>query len=224
MNQRREAIGYSLLFHWVLNGCQRAPSKDCSILLSRGRQVIADQLKRIYVEGLRILYNAENQLMKELPRMAKAATSEELSVRLTKRLEQAKEHVASLEKIFTAIKMSPRGERCTRTEHLIKEGLQMIGKHLLPEQLNGELITIMQSIESQEIAGYGWVGAHARFLKEDTGIFLLEKILEEVKVTAETWAQLSDRNIAMVTKVDPPDGGSDQWQKAAIANAGTARN
>ena len=81
-------------------------------------------MKHLYVEGLKNLYSAENQLVKALPKMANAATSEDLRAGFEAHLEQTKEHVSRLEKIFSVIGESPKGEKCKGMEGLIKEGAE----------------------------------------------------------------------------------------------------
>jgi hypothetical protein len=91
-----------------------------------------NRLKHLYVEELKDLYSAENQLVKALPKMAKAATSEELRAAFEGHLDQTKEHVVRLEKIFKALGESPNGKKCRGMEALIKEGGELIEEDLAP--------------------------------------------------------------------------------------------
>jgi len=79
-------------------------------------------LKELYIDELKDLYNAENQLVKALPKMAKAASSDELRQGFEEHLEQTKGHVQRLEKIFQALGESPKGKKCKGMEGLIEEG------------------------------------------------------------------------------------------------------
>ena len=81
-----------------------------------------NRLKHLYVEELKDLYSAENQLVKALPKMAKAATSSDLRAGFEGHLEQTKEHVSRFEEIFKALGESPKGKKCKGMEGLIKEG------------------------------------------------------------------------------------------------------
>jgi ferritin-like metal-binding protein YciE len=83
-----------------------------------------NRLKHLYVEELKDLYNAENQLVKALPKIAKAATAEDLRAGFEEHLEQTKGHVDRLEKIFKALGESPKGKKCKGMEGLIKEGAE----------------------------------------------------------------------------------------------------
>ena len=83
-------------------------------------------LKELYVEELKDIYNAENQLVKALPKLAKAAASDELRQGFEEHLEQTKGHVARLEQIFEALEESPKGKKCAGMEGLVEEGSEVI--------------------------------------------------------------------------------------------------
>jgi ferritin-like metal-binding protein YciE len=99
-----------------------------------------DNLKELYVEELKDLYSAENQLVKALPKMAKAASSGELRQGFEKHLEQTKGHVQRLEKVFQALEESPKGKKCKGMEGLIEEGAEVMEENFedsLMEVLSG---------------------------------------------------------------------------------------
>src|ERR1700693_4092821 len=150
-----------------------------------------NRLKHLYVEELKDLYSAENQLLKALPKMAKAATSEELSAGFEEHLNQTKEHVARLEKIFKALGESPKGKKCKGMEGLIKEGAEMIEENPAPEELDAGLISAAQRVEHYEIAGYGCVSTYANLLGEEQAVSLLRQTLEEEKETDKKLTQLA---------------------------------
>jgi ferritin-like metal-binding protein YciE len=154
-------------------------------------QMKVNRLKHLYVEELKDLYSAENQLVKALPKMAKAASSEDLRAGFEGHLKQTKEHVARLEKIFKALGESPKGKRCKGMEGLIKEGGEMIAEDPAPEELDAGLISAAQRVEHYEIAGYGCVRAYAKLLGEDQAVSLLGETLEEEKETDRKLTQLS---------------------------------
>src|SRR5690349_5451055 len=83
-------------------------------------------LRELYIDQLKDLYSAENQLVKALPKMAKAANSDELRQGFDEHLEQTKGHVQRLEQIFEALEESPKGKKCAGMEGLIKEGSEVI--------------------------------------------------------------------------------------------------
>jgi hypothetical protein len=104
-----------------------------------------DRLRHLYVEELKDLYSAENQLVKALPKMARASTSGDLRAGFEGHLEQTKEHVARLEKIFKALGESPNGKKCKGIEGLIKEGGELIAEDPAPEELDAGLISLRRS-------------------------------------------------------------------------------
>src|ERR1700676_2287738 len=143
----------------------------------------ANRLRHLYVEELKDLYSAENQLVKALPKMGKASTSEDLRAGFEEHLDQTKEHVARLEKIFKALEESPNGKKCKGMEGLIKEGAEMIDEDPAPEELDAGLISAAQRVEHYEMAGYGCVSAYAKLLGESQAESLLRLTFEEEKET-----------------------------------------
>jgi ferritin-like metal-binding protein YciE len=150
-----------------------------------------NRLKHLYIEELKDLYSAENQLVRALPKMAKAASSEDLRAGFEEHLGQTKEHVARLEKIFKALEESPKGKKCKGMEGLIKEGGEMIEEVLAPEELDAGLISAAQRVEHYEIAGYGCVRTYAHLLGEDQAVSLLQQTLDEEKDTDAKLTQLA---------------------------------
>ena len=151
----------------------------------------ANRLKHLYVEELKDLYSAESQMVKALPKMAKAATSEELRAGFQEHLKQTRGHVARLEEIFKTLEESPKGKKCKGMEGLIKEGGEMIAEDLTPEELDAGLISAAQRVEHYEIAGYGCVSTYAKLLGEDAAESLLRQTLEEEKETDEKLTDLA---------------------------------
>jgi ferritin-like metal-binding protein YciE len=113
-------------------------------------------LKVLYIDELRDIYNAENQLVKALPKMAKASTSDDLRVGFEEHLEQTKGHVQRLEQIFAELDEKPTGKKCKGMEGLVQEGKEMIDEQE-GEVLDAGLISAAQRVEHYEIAAYGCV-------------------------------------------------------------------
>lgn len=153
----------------------------------------ANRLQHLYIEELKDIYSAENQMVKALPKMAKAATSEDLRDGFEAHLEQTKEHVDRLEKIFKALSESPKGKKCAGMEGLIKEGGEMIEEDLESDELDAGLISAAQRVEHYEIAAYGCVCAYAKLLGEDQALTLLRQTLQEEKDTDKKLSDLADR-------------------------------
>jgi len=147
-------------------------------------------LKELYIDELKDLYNAENQLLKALPKMAKAATSEDLSGGFEEHLEQTKGHVQRLEDIFKQLGESPKGKKCKGMEGLIEEGSEAIDEYD-GELLDAALIGAAQRVEHYEMAGYGTVIAFAEELGESDHLELLNQTLEEEKQTDQKLTDLA---------------------------------
>ncbi len=182
-----------------------------------------NHLKHLYVEEMKDLYSAESQLVKALPKMAKASTSEDLRAGFEEHLNQTREHVARLEKIFKALGESPKGKKCNGMEGLIKEGAEMIEEDPAPEELDAGLISAAQRVEHYEIAGYGCVSTYAKLLGEDQAVSLLRQTLGEEKETDKKLSQLADRINLEAANSSESAGGSGQPGKAATMKAKTAR-
>ncbi len=149
-------------------------------------------LKELYIDELRDLYSAENQLTKALPKMAKAANSEELRTGFEEHLEQTKGHVNRLEQIFKELGEKPTGKKCKGMEGLIEEGKEMIEEQE-GEALDAGLISAAQRVEHYEIAGYGCVRTYANLLGEDDAAELLDQTLDEEKETDQKLTALAEK-------------------------------
>jgi ferritin-like metal-binding protein YciE len=148
-------------------------------------------LKELYIDELKDLYNAENQLVKALPKMAKAASSQELRAGFEGHLEQTRGHVQRLEQIFERLDENPKGKKCRGMEGLVEEGSELMGEDFEAALLDAALIGAAQRVEHYEIAAYGTVRAFAEELGESEHVSLLEETLEEEKETDEKLTQLA---------------------------------
>jgi ferritin-like metal-binding protein YciE len=180
-----------------------------------------NQLKELYVEELRDIYNAENQLIKALPKMAKASTSDELRAGFEEHLEQTKGHAQRLEQIFSALGEKPSGKKCKGMEGLIEEGKEMIEDDLDGEAKDAGLISAAQRVEHYEIAAYGCVRTYAKILGEEEAASLLEQTLEEEKETDQKLTELAE-NINLEAA---GSGGEDneEEQRRSPARRGKAK-
>lgn len=184
----------------------------------------ANRLKHLYIEELKDLYSAENQLVKALPKMAKAATSPKLRAGFEEHLEQTKGHVSRLEQIFKGLDESPKGKTCKGMEGLVKEGAEMIEEDPAPEELDAGLISAAQRVEHYEIAGYGCVRTYAELLGEDEAASLLEETLQEEKATDEKLTQLAGEiNVEAANSGAEETAGESRESKKQTKNAKSAR-
>jgi len=147
-------------------------------------------LKELFVDELKDLYSAENQLIKALPKMAKAATSDDLRAGFEEHLEQTKEHARRLEEICTELGEKPTGKKCAGMEGLIEEGKEMMGE-LEQDVLDAAMISAAQRVEHYEIAAYGTVRTYAELLGHERAVELLEQTLEEEKETDQKLTELA---------------------------------
>jgi ferritin-like metal-binding protein YciE len=150
-----------------------------------------DSLKELHVDELKDLYSAENQLTKALPKMAKAASSEELRQGFEEHLEQTKGHVERLRQIFEMLGEKPTGKKCVGMEGLIKEGAEIMSEDFEDEVMDAALISAAQRVEHYEIAAYGTVAAYADLLGESEQASLLRETLDEEKETDQKLTDLS---------------------------------
>ena len=154
-----------------------------------------DTLESLLTDELKDLYSAENQLIKALPKMAKNANTDELRRAFEEHLEQTKEHAQRIERICDDMGISPKGKKCVGMEGLIEEGKEIMTEAEDPGVLDAGMIGAAQKVEHYEIAGYGTASAHARQLGFNNAVKLLEKTLEEEKLTDEKLTKLAENQV-----------------------------
>src|ERR1700693_2109541 len=148
-------------------------------------------LRELYIDELKDIYNAENQLVKALPKMAQAATSQELRQGFEEHLEQTKGHVQRLEQIFQKLEESPKGKKCKGMEGLVEEGSEVMEEDFEGALMDAAIIGAAQRVEHYEIAAYGTVCAFAEELGETEQNSLLNETLQEKKETDEKLINLA---------------------------------
>jgi ferritin-like metal-binding protein YciE len=149
-------------------------------------------LEDLLVEELKDLYSAENQLLKAIPKMAKAATSKALKSGFEKHLKQTEGHVERLEQVCELFDVSPKGKKCKAMEGLIEEGGDVIKEDAEPEVKDAALIAAAQRVEHYEIAGYGCVRTYAKLLGNDKAARLLQQTLDEEGDTDKALTKLAE--------------------------------
>jgi ferritin-like metal-binding protein YciE len=149
----------------------------------------------LLLEELRDLYDAEKQLTKALPKMAKASSSEQLRAAFEAHLQQTEGHVERLEQIFEQLGEKASGKKCAAMSGLIKEGEEVASDTNEDSVRDAGLIAAAQKVEHYEISGYGSVRTHARMLGHDHAVRLLQETLEEEKQTDEKLNTLAERMI-----------------------------
>jgi ferritin-like metal-binding protein YciE len=145
-------------------------------------------LKETFIDELKDLYDAEKQLIKGLPKMAKAAESEELRAAFEKHLEETEIHVERLEQVFELLDEEAKGKKCKGMAGLLEEGSELIQE----KAGDAALICAAQKVEHYEIASYGSLVAWGEIMGEDEAVELLQQTLEEEKITDETLTTLAE--------------------------------
>ena len=148
-------------------------------------------LHELYVEQLRDLYDAEQQIIKALPEMIDAAQSEDLKEALNEHLDVTKEQASRLEKIFNGLGEKPKGERCKGMQGVLAEGSDLVGKIENEEVRDAAIIASAQRVEHYEMAGYGTARTYATMLGEEEAGKLLEQTLNEEKEADEKLTDLA---------------------------------
>jgi ferritin-like metal-binding protein YciE len=155
--------------------------------------VLQSKLKELYVDELKDIYSAETQLVKALPKMAKAAVSAELRNGFQEHLTQTEGHVTRLEQIFEELGEKPTGKKCEAMAGLIKEGGEAAEEDYEGDVKDSALIGAAQRVEHYEIAAYGTVRAMAEKLGDEKAVQLLTQTLQEEKDTDVKLSKLSDK-------------------------------
>ncbi|HEV3392183.1 MAG TPA: ferritin-like domain-containing protein [Chthoniobacterales bacterium] len=151
-----------------------------------------DNLRKLYIEELRDLYSAENQLLKALPKMAKGAASTELKQAFDNHLEETEGHVERLEEIFEDLDENPKGKTCQAMKGLVEEGSEILEEEGEESVLDAGIIAAAQKVEHYEIASYGTVRTFAELLGEKEAVKLLQQTLDEEGAADEKLNELAE--------------------------------
>src|SRR5688572_1212102 len=149
-------------------------------------------LEELLVDELKDLYSAENQIIKALPRMAKAASAPELKRAFERHLEETRRQVERLNQIGEALDIKFTGKKCKGMEGLIEEGKEVMEEDLDENALDAGLIGAAQKVEHYEIAGYGTARTHAEVLGLSKVAKLLQQTLDEEGATDKKLTQLAE--------------------------------
>jgi ferritin-like metal-binding protein YciE len=158
-----------------------------------GMQMTQNNLKSLYVDELRDLYSCEQQLIKAIPKMAKAANSDELRKGFEEHLEQTRGHATRLEKILTGLGEPVKGKKCKGMAGIVAEGGEMMSEDFEGALMDAALISAAQRVEHYEIAAYGAVHAYATLMDESDAASLLQQTLDEEKETDQRLTKLSEQ-------------------------------
>jgi ferritin-like metal-binding protein YciE len=148
-------------------------------------------MQDLFLHELKDLYSAEKQLVRALPKMAKAASSEHLRNAIEMHLDETKVQVERLEQVFQMLDKKPRAEKCEAMEGLIKEGEKLIEEDGDESVKDAGMIGAAQKVEHYEIAGYGCVRTYAEMLGMHKAAELLQMTLDEEKAADEKLNELA---------------------------------
>lgn len=148
-------------------------------------------LTELFLGELADIYDAEHQLVKALPKMAKAATSTQLQKAILSHLEETKGHVKKVEQVFECFDKKARGKTCEATKGLLKEGDEIAADFKASPAVNAALISAAQKVEHYEMASYGCLHEWAGLLGNQQAADLLESILNEEKAANESLTKLA---------------------------------
>jgi ferritin-like metal-binding protein YciE len=146
----------------------------------------------LFLDSLRDLYDAEKQITKALPKMSKAATSDELKAAFEQHLQVTRRQVERLDQIFTQLDEKPTGKKCAAMAGLIEEGEELIKEGKPSPILDAGLIGAAQKVEHYEMAGYGTARTFANLLGHTQAAQLLQDTLEEEKETDQQLTELAE--------------------------------
>ena len=167
-----------------------------------------DSLRSLYVDELKDLYSAENQILKGLPRMIKAASNKELKRAFAQHEKMTQRQVKRLERVFRELGERPGGKKCVGMEGLVEEVKELIKEKPEPEVLDAGLISKAQHIEHYEMAGYGTVRTYARTLGYQQQQALLQETLDEEQMTDKLLTKIAESGINV--EAVEPEGDDDE--------------
>jgi ferritin-like metal-binding protein YciE len=180
-------------------------------------------LHEVLVAELRDLYSAENQLVKALPRLSKAAENEELKQAFSDHLEETKGHVERLKQVFTLLEQKPTGKHCNGMEGLIEEGKEAIDEEEEGEAYDIGLIGAAARVEHYEIAGYTAVIAMAHGLSLAEIAEVLNETLDEENAAREKLETKNEELIASAADSDSNAEVDENEDESGTATAKTSK-
>jgi ferritin-like metal-binding protein YciE len=160
-------------------------------------------LQDAFVDELRDVLSAEKQLLKALPKMAKAVDSEKLRSAMKQHLEETKTHVERLENVFASIDLAARSKKCDAMAGILEEGSSLLEEDAAPEVMDAMIIAAAQKVEHYEIATYGTLCTWARLLGHTEALKLLKETMNEEEKTDKALSQLAESiNVAAMEPVE----------------------
>jgi ferritin-like metal-binding protein YciE len=184
----------------------------------------AENLREALVDEIRDLYNAEKQLVKALPKMAKGAESDELREAFEQHLQETEGQVTRLERVFELLDEKPRGKHCAGMAGIVEEGSEKLQEDLEGSVLDACLIASAQKVEHYEISGYGTAIAWAEALGLGEVCDVLNETLEEEKAADEKLSALAESGINQAATAGESEGDEmEDEDEETMTRAGSTR-
>lgn len=177
-----------------------------------------ESLQDLYVHELKDIYSAEKQITRALPKLAKAASSEELKNAFEEHLEQTQEQVSRLETIFKRMEERAAGPKCKGMEGLLVEGDEFVKEEAAPPVHDAGMIVAAQKVEHYEIAAYGGLCTFAELLGYEEDLELLKQTLSEEKQTDEKLTELAGTLNEQADQSGPESDGSEESENTRTAS------
>jgi ferritin-like metal-binding protein YciE len=185
----------------------------------------AGTLHDAFIDELRDVYNAEQQITKALPKMIKAASSRELQKAFASHLEETKGQIARLEEVFEAVDEKVRGKKCDGMAGIIEEGKSAMGEDFDDQTMDAALIASAQRVEHYEMAAYGTLVAWAEAMGHTDAAGLLQATLDEEKATDEKLSALAEGGINQsAADIAHPDQDEEEAARAKPAGRAKAKS
>ncbi len=176
-----------------------------------------DSLDSLFEDELKDIYDAEKQITKALPKMIKKAGADELRSAFEDHLEQTRQHIERLERVFEMLEMPARGKKCIGMENLLKEGQEMMADAEDDDTRDALMIAAAQKVEHYEIATYGTLRVWANLLGHGDAAALFEETLDEEKETDQALTGIAESFVNQAAA--DTDDAEDEDEQAPPARA-----
>jgi ferritin-like metal-binding protein YciE len=174
---------------------QSAPTIFAFSNKTRGETMSATTLKELYVDELKDLYSAENQILKALPKMIKAASDDSLKTAFQEHLTQTEGHADRLKTIIEQLGEKPTGKLCKGMQGVLEEGAEALEESDEPAIRDAAIIAAAQRVEHYEMAGYGSAREFAKQLGETDAVTLLDQTLSEEEAADKKLSKIATSSV-----------------------------
>ena len=168
-----------------------------------------ETLKDLYIEELKDIYDAEHQILKALPKMAKTASSEQLREAFQEHIEITQGQVDRLDQIFDRLGARAKGRKCKAMEGLIEESKELMNEDSAEEILDAGMVASAQRVEHYEMAVYGTLRTYAEQLGFDEDAELLQETLDEEKEADQKLSEIAKECVNLEAEEEEAEGGQE---------------